>query len=184
MSPEAKAEFENTGAGVVGCITIEPGTGKQSGVPVRPGESIWLSEAEQIATANAPKREKDNPFVNGELTLKTEPQEIANRRPLGHTERPQVPQSDEQKAAAEKAKAEQRAKAQEAKKAEDEQEEARKNKAKERAAQAQEQAKAGAVPVDPARVGVSGSGTPKAAPAGKPSQGGGGAPAKGAGVAS
>jgi hypothetical protein len=182
MSPQAKAEFENQGAGVVGAVTIEPGTGKHSAVPVRPGETIWLSEDEQIATANAPKRDQDNPFVNGSLVLKTDPKQIANRRPIGHSEAEQVPQSDAQKEAAAKAREEQKAKALAAKKQEEEAQAAREQKAAERAEQAQKQAQAGATPVAPTQSDVSPSGTPRAA-RGKATQGGGGAPAKGAGVA-
>lgn len=178
-----KAEFQNTGAGVVGVTTIEPGTGKHKGIAVSPGATVWLSEEEQIATANAPRRDADNPFVNGSLTLKTEPKQIANRRPIGHSDTAeQVPQTEEQKAAAEEATAKQREDADKARQAEEEQQEARRQRLAEQEEEAQKQATAGARPVDPTQHDVAPSGQPKPARSARPTQGGGGqqkaAPAK------
>lgn len=106
-----KAEFENTGAGVCGAVTIEPG-GKQRAVAVKPGDSIWLTEEEQILTANAHRKAEDNPFVNGTLTLRTKPKDIANRRPIGFSERGQaeMPEEDKKKAEEKKIKQEETAK--------------------------------------------------------------------------
>jgi hypothetical protein len=122
-----KAEFKNTSRGVVGAIVIEPGK-KPRGIAVQPGDTVWLTEEEQIATANAPKKAENNPFVNGSLTLVTEPQEIVNRRPIGFSEGQQVPATDEEREAIEKRKAEE-----EAARVKHEEEEAARQKAKEEA---------------------------------------------------
>lgn len=81
MSERIKDEFVNTTQGYAGAIVIEDG--KQRGVAVRPGDTIWLSEQEQIVTANAPRREEDNPFINGTFKLLTRGAEVPNRRPIG-----------------------------------------------------------------------------------------------------
>lgn len=83
-----KAEFRNESGGFLGVIVIEPG-GKERGISVRPGDSIWLSEEDQIATANAPRSDDNNPFINGQLKLVTAATAIANRRPIGDTTQPQ-----------------------------------------------------------------------------------------------
>jgi hypothetical protein len=124
-----KAEFKNTSPGVCGVTILEPG-GKPKGIAVKSGDTIWLTEEEQILTANAPRKAEDNPFVNGTLTLATEPKDIANRRPIGHTERQQPEMSVEDQAAADKARAEQ-----DQAKAEHERKEAEQAKAREEAAQ-------------------------------------------------
>lgn len=86
--PQVKDEFENVTQGQIGVTIIQ--NGKERGVAVRPGEVVWLSEEEQIATANAPKRDESNPFIGGNqnadgpaLVLRTRAGEIRNRRPLG-----------------------------------------------------------------------------------------------------
>jgi hypothetical protein len=81
-SAQPKDEFRNETKGFIGVITLDP-TGKEKGVAVRPGSSIWLSEAEQILTANAPRLDKDNPFTNGQLSLVTKAADVKNRRPIG-----------------------------------------------------------------------------------------------------
>lgn len=124
-----KAEFTNTSAGVCGVTIIEPG-GKPKGIAVKPGDTVWLTEEEQILTANAPRKPENNPFVNGTLTLATEPQDIANRRPIGHTERQQPEMSPEDQQAADKARQEQ-----EQAKAEHERKEAEEAEARSQAAQ-------------------------------------------------
>lgn len=104
-----KAEFRNNSRGICGAVVIDPGE-KPKGVAVKPGETIWLNEEEQIATANAPRKAEDNPFVNGTLVLVTEPQEIINRRPIGHAgDAKQVEVSDEDRERAEARKAEEEA---------------------------------------------------------------------------
>lgn len=94
-----KAEFRNTLDGVYGVVIIEPG-GKQTAIPLQPGETVWLSEDEQILTANSHKAAADNPFVEREiehvdgdkrwkdtlppiLELITTPRPIASGRPIG-----------------------------------------------------------------------------------------------------
>lgn len=97
-----KAEFENTSPGVCGVVTVDPG-GKPRAVPVKPNESIWLTEEEQVLTANSHRKAEDNPFVNGTLTLRTKPKDLANRRPIGYTEQGQPEVSgDERKRIEEK----------------------------------------------------------------------------------
>jgi hypothetical protein len=79
-----KNEYRNDSEGVCGVIVID--NGKEKGIPVGPGDSVWLSEEERIATANAPAKDEDNPLANGTLTLVTPAAEIKNRRPIGADE--------------------------------------------------------------------------------------------------
>lgn len=81
-SAQPKDEFRNETEGFVGVITLDP-NGKERGVAVRPGASIWLSENEQILTANAPRLDEDNPFKNGHLSILTKAADVKNRRPIG-----------------------------------------------------------------------------------------------------
>lgn len=78
----SKDEFVNTTDGWVGAVQIDH-TGRAAGVSVEPGGSVFLTEEEQILTANAPRVDEDNPFVNGALALRTRSVEIRNRRPFG-----------------------------------------------------------------------------------------------------
>jgi hypothetical protein len=87
---DPKSEFENTTGGYIGVQAKKPdGTGF-NGIAVRPNGRVWLDEEEQIATANAPRDDANNPFENGNLKLVTPAKEIANRRKIGDTEKPQV----------------------------------------------------------------------------------------------
>lgn len=86
-SATMKDEFRNETKGFVGVITLD--NGKERGVAVRPESTIWLSEAEQVLTANAPRRDEDNPFINGQLKLVTKAQDVKNRRPLGNQVNPE-----------------------------------------------------------------------------------------------
>ena len=81
LSPTAKSEFRNDSPGTCGVIVIE--NGREKALPLGPGQSVFLTQQEQILTANAPREEKDNPFTNGTLTLITPATEMANRRPIG-----------------------------------------------------------------------------------------------------
>lgn len=78
----SKDEFENTSDGWVGVVQLNH-LGHAKGQAVEPHGSVFLSEEEQILTANAPRKDEDNPFVNGALRLKTRAVEIVNRRPYG-----------------------------------------------------------------------------------------------------
>lgn len=90
MSPVTeRAEFRNDSGHVVG-VSTRRARGEMKGLAVQPGETIWLDEEEQIATANAPREDADNPFTNGDLTLVTEPKEIVNRRQIGYSDHKQV----------------------------------------------------------------------------------------------
>lgn len=57
-----KEQFENRDRGWIGVCIID-GKGDVQGKSVGPGERVWLSEAEKIVTAEAPRDPKDNPFV-------------------------------------------------------------------------------------------------------------------------
>lgn len=92
--PQQKTEYRNDSPGIIGVITIEPG-GERKPIPVSPGATVWLSEEEEIATANAPVRDEDNPFINGQLVKVTDASDIKNRRPLGSNA--DSPESAEQK---------------------------------------------------------------------------------------
>lgn len=98
--PQQKTEFRNDSGGIIGVITIEPG-GKEVGLPLHPEEMIWLSEEEQIATANSHQRDEDNPFINGDLTKITNPEDVKNRRPIGDAQ--ESPEVQEQRQRAEEA---------------------------------------------------------------------------------
>jgi hypothetical protein len=62
MTEEVRRKFTNPTPVYVGAVIYDE-DGKRKGVPVAPGESIWLSEREERATAEAPAHPKDNPFV-------------------------------------------------------------------------------------------------------------------------
>lgn len=63
MSPAIqKQQFRNEFGGWIGVVLIGP-KGDEQGHAVEPGQTVWLSEPEQILTANAPRRPEDNPFV-------------------------------------------------------------------------------------------------------------------------
>jgi hypothetical protein len=91
MSPSTfvKDQFRNDSGGVAGAIVLENGQSKS--VPVQPGDTIWLSEDEQAMTANAPRHEQDNPFINGTFTLMAEARHIRHARPLRPAEETGAP---------------------------------------------------------------------------------------------
>jgi hypothetical protein len=57
-----KQQFHNNTGGFLGVTIIGP-RGDDRGISVGPDENVWLSEAEQRLTANAPRKAKDNPFI-------------------------------------------------------------------------------------------------------------------------
>jgi hypothetical protein len=71
-------------------VTIDH-LGAAQGAAVAPGGSAFLNEEEQILTANAPLEDKDNPFSNGALKLKTRSVNIKQRRPYGDAAGEYVP---------------------------------------------------------------------------------------------
>jgi len=81
MSTPTKDEFENVGTYTVGVTTITA-RGEYKGVAVRPGDRVWLTQEEQILTANAPRSDAANPLANGMLKLIAEGGNLLNRRPL------------------------------------------------------------------------------------------------------
>lgn len=62
MTDEVRRKFINQTPIFVGAVIYDEDN-KRKGVPVAPGDSIWLSEREERATAEAPREAKDNPFV-------------------------------------------------------------------------------------------------------------------------
>ena len=82
---EVKSEYRNDSEHQVGYLYYDEDNKRQGGA-VRPGETVWLSERDKIATANAPARDEDNPLANGDLTLVTAAKDLPSRRPLGPTE--------------------------------------------------------------------------------------------------
>lgn len=80
-NPTIRDEFKNKSGGWIGVITIDA-RGERRGIAVPPGDTVWLTEEEQIATANAPRSDTDNPLTNGDLVLVTEAAEVRNRRAL------------------------------------------------------------------------------------------------------
>jgi hypothetical protein len=87
---EPKSKFKNVSGGVAGAIQLNH-EGKAAGVPVFPNESIWLTEQEQVLTANAPRNESDNPFVNGTFQLEIKAEDAAYARPIGDTQQADPP---------------------------------------------------------------------------------------------
>lgn len=82
LSLTEKDEFVNTSAGWLGVVQFSP-EGHARGYSVEPGGSVFLSEEEQMLTANAPRDDSDNPFANGSLALKTRAAQMDQRRPFG-----------------------------------------------------------------------------------------------------
>lgn len=94
MTLRTKDKFRNDSPGQVGVTVIE--NGKERGIALRPGDIIWLSEEEQELTANAPRKDENNPFIGGNpnggpaLRLLIKAGEMGNRRPLGGTQKPEA----------------------------------------------------------------------------------------------
>lgn len=86
---DPKSEFKNVTEGFIGVSVKDPASGRMRGISVQAGGTVWLDEDEQRATANAPRRDEDNPFTNGSLELLTKATAVANRRPIGDSSSPQ-----------------------------------------------------------------------------------------------
>lgn len=72
MSPQIeKQQFRNNTDGYIGVVALSV-KGEPSGIPVEPQGTVWLSEDEQVLTANAPRDPADNPFI---------PQKLQRRNP-------------------------------------------------------------------------------------------------------
>ena len=61
-----KKLYKNQTGGWLGVVVIDF-SGKDVGVSIEPHGTVWLSDAEAILTARAPKDPKDNPFVEQEF---------------------------------------------------------------------------------------------------------------------
>lgn len=57
-----KQQFRNESGGFIGVVKIDV-KGEEKGAAVEPGGTVWLTLNEQVATANAPRQAKDNPFL-------------------------------------------------------------------------------------------------------------------------
>lgn len=93
MATTVRDEFINVSDGWVGVVQLGI-HGEPRGAAVEPRGNVWLSEEEQILTANAPRRDEDNPFVNGCLELRTRGVEIKSRRPYGEVPKPTVEEEE------------------------------------------------------------------------------------------
>ena len=108
--PNVRDEFRNTTDGWIGVVQFVGPHREPKGTAVEPHGTVWLNEEEQILTANAPKNDEDNPFVErtvkGEadepdqtlppvLELVTKGVEIRSRRPYGAQSVPVVKARDE-----------------------------------------------------------------------------------------
>lgn len=62
MTDEIKYKFTNPTPGWVGAVVLNEDN-KPHGIPVAPGDSVWLSRTEQRLTAEAPRDPRHNPFV-------------------------------------------------------------------------------------------------------------------------
>jgi hypothetical protein len=82
MGDQLRSEWRNDSDGVVG-VTIYNEDGKRAGLAVKPGDSVWLTTEDRIATANGPRQQKDNPLTNGALVCVTPASDVVNRRPIG-----------------------------------------------------------------------------------------------------
>lgn len=65
---DEKVEFINNTEGYLGVVTYAP-NGDEKPVAVAPGDTVWLSEAEQELTAKAPKDAADNPFIEQQVAI-------------------------------------------------------------------------------------------------------------------
>lgn len=76
-----KDQFRNDSPGVIGAVSVN-NRGEVQGIPVYPGDTVWLSDEEQVLTANSPRDPADNPLINGSFTLIAEQGEFKNARPV------------------------------------------------------------------------------------------------------
>lgn len=84
MPQVEKQQFKNNSGGHIGVVVIGP-DGHERGASVRPDDTVWLSEPEQILTANAPRRAEDNPFIEQVVirrNLETDAEEEVKITPL------------------------------------------------------------------------------------------------------
>lgn len=88
--PTTKSEFRNTRDFHIGVVLKREDGRTMKGMALEPGGRVWMDEEEQMATANAPRKESDNPFTNGDLELVQSATAKANRRPIGDTVHPDV----------------------------------------------------------------------------------------------
>jgi hypothetical protein len=56
-----KRQYRNNTLGWLGVVVLNP-KGEETGISVEPQGTVWLSDAEAVLTARAPRLAKDNPF--------------------------------------------------------------------------------------------------------------------------
>jgi hypothetical protein len=81
-----KRQYRNNTLGWLGVVILDP-MGKQAGVSVEPQGTVWLSDAEAVLTARAPRLAKDNPFEE-QVFYETE---VGTGKQLERRVRPLVP---------------------------------------------------------------------------------------------
>lgn len=96
--------FKNHSNGVQGYLYYDE-SGKRCGGALHPGESIWLTERDLKATAEAPRNAENNPLANGNLRQVPDEENPAHNRSIGLLADPDPEPSDEEKAAHEAAEA-------------------------------------------------------------------------------
>lgn len=64
-----KRRYRNNTSGWIGVVQLDH-LGQELGVSVEPGGEVWLSDAEAILTARAPKLAEDNPFLERTFVTK------------------------------------------------------------------------------------------------------------------
>lgn len=84
--------YINVSNAIQGAVKVVPGQ-KPEGVPVRPGERIWLTREERILTARGPQKREDNPLENGAFKLDADAHMIgeAGDRSIGEEAVPVTP---------------------------------------------------------------------------------------------
>lgn len=61
ISAVQKRQYRNNTLGWLGVVVLDP-KGEEKGISVEPQGTVWLSDAEAVLTARAPRLAKDNPF--------------------------------------------------------------------------------------------------------------------------
>lgn len=94
MATLTKDKFRNATEGQLGVIILDA-KGQEKAIALGPGQDVWLSEDEQVLTAQAPRNPDDNPLQNGALELLAEAGEVKSQRPLRPVPDGERPVSDQ-----------------------------------------------------------------------------------------
>lgn len=87
---ELKNRYKNNTSGWLG-VVLKNAKGDLHGISVPPGDEVWMDEAERVATAQAPREAKNNPFSNGALVKTAEAGEAKTNREI---DAPLVPDAE------------------------------------------------------------------------------------------